>query len=249
MKLHWQIDDNDILKVKLFYNSQKNSVFVLNRIDRNIKKNLPEFSKDRFWEAIVSCLITTQQRSGPKSHVTRFICTKPFPLEYFQCRKWDNLHFQAEEIITEFGGLRRGKTIGLEVKHNLQWLESGGWRIVNKIVNDLNADSSPVKERRAAEIIIDNMMGFGPKQSRNLLQSLGLTKYEIPVDSRITKWLTQYGFPLKLSSTALSDSNYYNLVLDGFQKLCEVCEIFPCALDAAIFSSFDEGWSKDNIVW
>ena len=249
MEILWQIDDNDILKVVSFYNSHKDSVFVLNRIDRNINKNLPDFSKELFWEAMISCLITTQQRSGPKSHVTRFICTKPFPLNYNLCRTWSNIELQVETTISQFGGLRRGKTIGKEVKYNFEWLENVGWRFINKILNDLITDSNPVKERQSAEIILDNMMGFGPKQSRNLLQSLGLTKYEIPVDSRITKWLTHYGFPLKLSSTALSDRNYYNLVSDGFQRLCKACDIIPCALDAAIFSSYDEGWSKENLVW
>jgi hypothetical protein len=31
--------------------------------------------------------------------------------------------------------------------------------------------------------------GVGPTQARNLLQSLGLTWYEIPLDSRVVRWL------------------------------------------------------------
>jgi hypothetical protein len=95
----------------------------------------------------------------------------------------------------------------------------------------------------------DKFKGFGPKQSRNLLQGLGLSRFEIPIDSRITKWLNAIGFPLKLTANALQDRNYYNFVSDGFQKLCEACEIMPCVLDAAIFSSFDEGkWTEENVV-
>ncbi len=89
----------------------------------------------------------------------------------------------------------------------------------------------------------NNLSGFGPKKARNLLQELGLTIYEIPIDSRITKWLNKFGFPFKLSSTALSDRNYYNMILDGFQRVCEETGIYPCVLDAAIFASFDqESW-------
>ena len=92
--------------------------------------------------------------------------------------------------------------------------------------------------------------GFGPKQSRNLLQGLGISRFEIPIDSRITKWLNSIGFPVKLTANALQDRNYYNFVSDGFQKLCEACDIMPCVLDAAIFSSFDEGkWTEENVVW
>jgi hypothetical protein len=249
MKLLWQIEDTDIQKVKAFFETQKNNAFVLNRIERNVKKVLPQFSNDMFWEAMISCLITTQQRSGPNSSVTKFICAHPFPLNYSKCKASDNIQNTVEETITTFGGLRRGKTIGEEVEFNFRWLGNSGWKIVHEIVEDMTKNQTTETERKSAEIIIDNLKGFGPKQSRNLLQSLGLTKFEIPVDSRITKWLTAFGFPMKLSATALSDKNYYNFVLAGFQRICEACDIFPCVMDAAIFSSFDEAWPEDKLVW
>jgi hypothetical protein len=249
MKLLWQIEDGDIQKAKAFYEAQQNNAFVLNRIERNVKKVLPPFSNEMFWEAMISCLITTQQRSGPDSSVTKFICTKPFPLNYSKCKVSGNLQNTVEETITTFGGLRRGKRIGEEVEFNFKWLNNGGWEIVHEIVEDMTKNQTTETERKSAEIIIANLKGFGPKQSRNLLQSLGLTKFEIPVDSRITKWLTAFGFPVKLSATALSDKNYYNFILDGFQRICEACDIFPCVMDAAIFSSFDEEWPDDKLVW
>src|SRR4030042_782418 len=249
MKLLWQIQHSDIQKVKSFYEAQKTNAFVLNRIERNVKKALPPFSNESFWEAMISCLITTQQRSGPNSSVTKFICTKPFPLNYSKCKASVDLQKTVEQTITTFGGLRRGKTIGEEVEFNFKWLQNGGGEIVHEIVKDMTKNQTKETERKSAEIIIDNLKGFGPKQSRNLLQSLGLTKFEIPVDSRITKWLTAFGFPIKLSATALSDKNYYNGVLDGFQRICEACDIFPCVMDAAIFSSFDKEWPEDKLVW
>ncbi len=126
----------------------------------------------------------------------------------------------------------------------ITWLEGGGWQEVFDIVNNLLTNSSVAVERESAKLIMVKLRGFGPKQSRNLLQMLGLTKFEIPIDSRITKWLTDFGFPIKLSAAALGDENYYNFVQDGFRKICEACEIFPCVLDAAIFSSFDEEWPE-----
>ncbi|HOS14917.1 MAG TPA: hypothetical protein PKW92_10855 [Smithella sp.] len=249
MQLLWQIEEDDIRKIKAFYEAQKNNAFVLNRFDRNVKKNLPAFTKELFWEAMISCLMTTQQRSGPDSSVTKFICTKPFPLNYHKCKSTDLIQSIVEKTITSFGGLRRGKTIGQEVEANYEWLHNGGWEIINVIVKEISENQTRNIERKCAEIIIDNLKGFGPKQSRNLLQSLGLTKYEIPVDSRIAKWLTEFGFPIKLSATALSDKNYYNFVLDGFQIICEACEVFPCVMDAAIFSSFDAEWPEERLVW
>jgi thermostable 8-oxoguanine DNA glycosylase len=105
-------------------------------------------------------------------------------------------------------------------------------------------------ERRAAEFFDEKLQGFGPKQSRNLIQGLGLSRYEIPMDSRITKWLNAFGFPVNLTANALSDRNYYNFVSEGLQSLCEACGIMPCVLDAAIFSSFDgDEWTEENVVW
>lgn len=249
MKLIWQIEDDDVRKVKSFFEDNKDSAFVSNRIERNIKKAIPQFSNDIFWDAMIACLLTTQQRSGPNSAITKFTCTKPFPLNYSACKTSADLKAFAESILTNFGGIRRAKTIGEEIQTNLNWLEDGGWDIINEMVKHLSDNQIIDVERKSAKIIMDNLRGFGPKQSRNLLQTLGLTKFEIPIDSRITKWLTTFGFPIKLSATALGDENYYNFVQDGFQKICEACDIFPCIMDAVIFSSFDEEWPEDKLVW
>ncbi|MCK5459660.1 hypothetical protein KAI52_00930 [Candidatus Parcubacteria bacterium] len=249
MKLIWQIENDDILKVKLFFEANKNNIFVLNRIKRNIKKTIPQFSNDIFWEAMISCLLTTQQRSGPNSTITKFICIKPFPLNYITCKTSDNPKMFTESILTNFGGIRRAKTIGEEIQTNLYWLKNGGWDIINEMVKYLLSNQTMETEKKSAKIIMDNLKGFGPKQSRNLLQSLGLTKFEIPVDSRITKWLTTFGFPINLSATALGDENYYNFVQYGFQKICEACNILPCVMDAVIFSNFDDEWTEDKLAW
>jgi len=244
MKLIWQVENEDIAKVKEFYELHKNSNFVVTRIKRNINKDLPEVTKDEFWIAMVSCLLTTQQRSGPTSRITQFINSRPFPLEYELCKSSADIQSLVEDVLTKFGGIRRAKTIGEESDVNFKWLESGGWEQVFGIVSTLLETSSVEVERESAKVIMDNLRGFGPKQSRNLLQMLGLTKFEIPIDSRITKWLTDFGFPIKLSATALGDENYYNFVQDGFRKICEACDIYPCVMDAVIFSSFDEEWPE-----
>ncbi|MBN2414146.1 hypothetical protein JXQ31_20900 [candidate division KSB1 bacterium] len=136
-----------------------------------------------------------------------------------------------------------------EITTNLKKLENGLWDKVFIYINNLTSNDSAQLEKEAAKFINDNLKGFGPKQSRNLLQSLGLTQYEIPIDSRITKWLNKFGFPLELTAQALSDQNYYNLISDGFQELCKACNIKPCVMDAVIFSSYDKNWTSENVVW
>jgi hypothetical protein len=241
MKIIWKIENSDIKKVKAVYKTQKSNSLVLSRMERNVNKPSRTFSKGIFWRKTLSCLLTTQQRSGPESAVMRFASTKPFPLSYRRCAESHHLRSLVREVITKFGGIRRARSIAGYCEDNLHWLEHGGWETIREVVLELTQKPTVQTERRAAEIVMKYLKGFGPKQSRNLLQDLGLTRYEVPIDSRITKWLTDFGFPVALSATALADSDYYNFVLDGYRRLCSASNIYPCVLDAAIFSSFDNG--------
>ncbi len=250
MKIIWQIDLGGIAKVKTFFDRYQHTPFVKKRITTNLADDKPSITKPVFWKRMVGCLLTTQQRSGPNTAVTRFLLTRPFLLEYEACVSQDNLAEFARKVLGDFGGLRRSSTIGRELAANLVYLEGGGWEDAFGHLDEVRRHPVSQIERRAAEFFDDNLQGFGPKQSRNLLQGLGLSRYEIPVDSRITKRLNEFGFPARLTATALSDRNYYNFVSEGFQRLCEACGVMPCVLDAAIFSSYDGGeWTEENAVW
>jgi hypothetical protein len=239
MKIAWQIEPADVKKVQDFIDLHRDNPFVKQRIERNLSETKPKVSKAEFWYVMVSCLLTTQQRSGPHSAVMRFIDTEPFPLSYQLCLSYDNLYSFALGVLSNFGGIRRMNRIADEIRTNLDALEQGLWNKTLDRLDELRLTQTAQSERKTAEFIEDHFKGFGPKQSRNLLQDLGLTKYEIPFDSRITKWLNNFGFPVKLSAQALSDRNYYNFVSDGFQQLCTKSGVYPCVLDAAIFASFD----------
>ncbi|HOI77047.1 MAG TPA: hypothetical protein PLI06_05495 [Methanofastidiosum sp.] len=248
MKIDWIVTDSDISKVKAFYEMHKDNPLVLNRIKRNINGNIPEVTKEIFWKEMITCLLSTQQRSGPSSPITKFVCTKPFLLDYSICSHQHDLKRFIEKTITDFGGIRRGKSISEEASLNYNWLNNGGWEEIFRIIGDLKKRPSKETELECVDVLIDNLRGFGPKQSRNLLLGLGLTRYEVPIDSRITKWLKEFGFPIALSAATLADRNYFNFVSEGFQQICNACGISPCVLDAAIFSSFDtEKWSDENM--
>ncbi|MBT4289092.1 MAG: hypothetical protein HOD92_17335 [Deltaproteobacteria bacterium] len=250
MIITWQFDKHDIESVEKLNNRYKDSYFVQQRIKRNLHSKPETLSKELFFKAMVSCLLTTQQRSGPDTPVNNFINTKPFPLNYDICTSQKDLLQFIQQTISNFGGLRRSNSIAREIDKNLQKLENGLWNEIFKTLQQIIKSDSSAFKRSAALYISSEFMGFGPKQSRNLLQSLGYTKYEIPIDSRITKWLNRNGFPLKLTASALSDENYYNFISDGIIELCKACNIEPCILDALIFVSFDKSeWTEENTVW
>jgi len=249
MRIDWEISPSDTQHVKDFLGAHKNNPFVLQRIQRNITREKKlDISKERVWHVLVLCLLTTQQRSGPNSNVFKFLRTEPFPLSYKTCLSKPDVEKFSYQTLSTFKGIRRTKSIASELATNLTHLEEGLWTDTFSTLKTLQKETTISLERSAAIFMDQHFDGLGPKQSRNFLQELGLSRYEIPIDSRITKWLNEFGFPVVLSGKALADRNYYHFVSDGIQKLCETCKIDPCVLDAAIFASFDgNSWTKSNV--
>jgi len=257
MKIEWSTGKEDRARIRALVRSQGNNAFVKRRIRNNVDtKYIPEFGRQRFWKVMVECLLTTQQRAGPDSAVTRFSSVTPFPLDLQECSRTDKVSSFVEDTLASFGGMRRTTTIGRQIENNLVWLNNNGWSQIEGIADELAKcrkreprTEDIAIERKAANFVAKNLAGFGPKQSRNLWQTLGLLRFEIPIDSRITKWLNRKNFLVKLSAIALADNNYYEFVMTGIQRLCEKCQILTCVFDAAVFSSFDREWTEDTLVY
>jgi hypothetical protein len=249
MRLHWDVTTDDVTNVKAFLDRMKDNAFVKNRIAKNVTGPKPVFSKDEFWYEMLACLLTTQQRSGPDSAIARLIGAEPFPLSHSICSSSDQLEVLVRDVLSKAGGIRRSNKIAGEASENLRRLTEGGWAEMEAAWGRLTAMDDPASERETARVIDKELKGFGPKQARNLLQSLGLTRYEIPIDSRIVKWLHKFDFPVHVPAQALSYAEAYELILDGFQELCRRCEVHPCVLDAAIFASFDgDAWNRARVI-
>ena len=247
MKILWELSSKDIKEVKEFVKRHHNNKFVQARIKRNLAKTKPRITKPVFWRNLISCLVTTRQRSGPNSFANIFLNSNSFLLDYSLCKSKHRIEYVAEKNLAKYR-LRRSKVLAKQIKEDLIYLESH-WKEVSGQLDALRIKQNNKTERRIARYFQEKFVGIGPKQSRNLLQSLGLTRYEIPIDSRITKWLNSFGFPVKLTSQGLSDTNYYHFISDGIQHLCRKSNIYPCVLDAAIFSSFDkQEWTEKNII-
>lgn len=250
-RLTWEIDSTLIDSVKDFYSKHENNTFVKIRKKRNIEKKDLNLTKEFLWQTLIICLLTSQQKSGPNSRVSLFCRSKPFPLDLKFCiNNLNVLEIEAQKVLQSFGGLRRSTVIAEHLKENLQTLIDNNWEILNHI----NTENTLKTEKEIELFLVQNVQqqikGFGPKQSRNFLQILGLTKYEIPLDSRISDWLNKYNFPIRLTSAGLSDPYFYQFISEGIQDLCEKAEIYPCLLDAVIFSSYDKDeWTEENSVF
>ena len=247
MKLTWEIEDQDVERVATFFNKWANDPFVRLRKKRNLDIPRPIISQEDTWMALVGCLLTTQQRSGPGSAVKRFLDTNPFPLNYVECSSKSDLESFASETLTSSGGIRRAPTISQQMASNYRKLEGGLWQFLLTAVEQVNIAENPLLERETSHMLASNLDGIGPKQSRNLLQWIGVSRFEIPVDSRMTKWLNRNLLKHHLSANLLADQTYYDMVSDGIQLLCKRSNLYPCMLDAAIFTSFDGGWGESDI--
>lgn len=251
MRLTWNVTARDVARVRELMSAADRHPLVVSRRRRNLAATKPRVSKRAFWHALVGALLTTQQRSGPTRPVTRFLATRPFPLSYPLQSGRGGVAATVTRTLASFGGIRRSTVIGRELAENQAALDESLWPETLSRLEVLRSRTTVAIERDAADFFADNLLGIGPKQSRNLLQALGLTRYEIPLDSRLTKWLNEFGFPFKLSAAGLSDRHYYEVVSDGVQALCAAVGVFPCLFDAAVFASFDGSeWTEDSAtVW
>jgi hypothetical protein len=201
-----------------------------------------------FWKWLVLSLLGSQQRYSENSAIARLekgIDEFPLPLSEFAS-------LDESEIDDRLRRFRFHQRITKQSIANFRYLfgEGNGWKSLQPTLGDLltQRNSAPVAtqrklEREAARTLAENLEGVGPKQSRNLLQSLGLTRYEIPLDSRVVGWLrARLGWNISMES--LSRPEYYEELLDRVQASCEAAGVLPTLFDAAAF----EEMGSENTV-
>ncbi len=203
MEIQWIISPEDVARVTTLIERQSKNALVRARREINLAKSKPPVTRERFWQAMVSMRLTTRQKSGPESFVARFIRETPFPLAYKTVHGARHPETFIAKALRVAGGIRFADKIASELSKNFSHLETSEWAPTLEQCNRLTRLVPREVEIAVAEHIQKHFLGFGPKQSRNVLQSLGLTRYEIPIDSRLTEWLNEFGFPVRLSAGAL----------------------------------------------
>lgn len=245
LEIQWTIQDRDIDRVKEVLESQAHEPTfqeLMKEREKNCAAKKADVGKEDFWQEMVRARLTTQNKVGPGSPVERLGRANPFPLAYEIIRPSRQKERFIRETIRAYG-IGKYQQSARDLAYNWQYLEKKkGWPQILQACNQLTGLVSAEEERDVAHHIAKVLKGFGPKQSRNLLQLLGLTRYEIPIDSRVTKWLNQ-SIPhgqAKLHAGMLTDQEFYEFVLDGIQELCKKAETLPCLFDAAVFSALGE---------
>ncbi len=125
MEFQWIISRNSGKPYQDFVERYKGHSIVKERIDRNIKHIDVVISKGSFWRALVGCLLTTQQRSGPRSRVAAFLDSGNPVLDFDKCSNARGLQEIVEQTLSK-NGLRRTERIAEEIDHAVSWLEQNG---------------------------------------------------------------------------------------------------------------------------
>lgn len=86
------------------------------------------------------------------------------------------------------------------------FLEMGEWDVLIDHLQTIERNTTKGKELKVVQYLrSEKYPGIGPKQSRNFIQWVGLSRYEVPLDSRVLKKLKELGCSFVPSSSALSD--------------------------------------------
>lgn len=237
----WTIPPQELSAIKAFYAEWAGSPMVQRRKQRNVDHNGVTFSRDNFVKAMLYFLCTSQQPSGPTSRVNLFFQQQPFPITEQYCE------IHQTGLVEQLGnqlaqaGMRFHNQIPASFAENATKLNTTNWELFRTLHNYVQQGiADEIWEREMARSISRRkkphtykLKGLGPKQACNLLKLLGISRFEIPVDSRVVKWLATYGFPYSLADSSLQDPVVYEMVVDAIKELsakwvrCLVCSMPP----------------------
>jgi thermostable 8-oxoguanine DNA glycosylase len=238
MKVRWDIAESDRKAIHDLYRRFESDSLVQERIRWCEKPGArPPYSRESFWRAMVSCLLTSQQRSGPDDPISKIIQSEPFPLGLRTCENQADCQNSVARTLEAIPGIRFYNRVAEFCAANLGKLRNGLWNVIDEKFATLLAKDLEDTERSVAEFLDANLAGFGPKQARHLLLWFGLASHVVLIDSRMQEWLNSHGYPLHISSAMLQDGACYNFVEDGVRELCAAAGIYPTVFDGLVFTA------------
>jgi hypothetical protein len=238
MKATWTLDTRTHSKWERLVQENRHKPIPKDRQRRNVDRKGINISKERVWRTFVACQITTQQRSGANSPVAAFMKSDSRALSLSACSASRKLTGLLE---AEFESFRFGSKNAENLTQILHYLSDGGWQVLMPHLKAIRRDPVAQKERLAVQHLSSGVYpGLGPKQSRNFLQALGLSRFEVPIDSRVLSVMRELGSNFVPSPKGLGDEVVYRFVQDGLQQISQSLGIYPCMLDACIFASIED---------
>ncbi|MBS1638988.1 MAG: hypothetical protein JSR12_02945 [Bacteroidetes bacterium] len=231
MKLIWEINEADIKKLGNFIDNYKTLITKNNSI-----KNENDFviNRDTIIKTMLLCLLQTEHNKKLDNSFETFFKQNQFLFSYTVLLNEVDIKNLLTEALKINGLTKYVKKIPDCFSFNFYYLENTNWELQTKLENAAKTNLTKQEERSLADSIDKAFKGFGSEQARRFLQIFDLAKYEIPIDYKMIDWLKKFGFPIKLSRTALQDKTFYHFISDGIQLLCEKVNVHPSTLAAII---------------
>jgi hypothetical protein len=229
----------------------RNTELVEERLNRNVAGQWKMPTQAEFWEQLVLAILSSQQASTPGSRWDAFSKVVPFPLALDSYRTMSDL--QVQRVIKDAGlrmptrradWIRRNFILLFGPEDDWKSLEPELQRLLDQR-NTMPVSKHKTLERAVAGYLDEKLMGVGPKQARNVLQAVGLTRYEIPLDSRVVNWLAE-NLHWYIHQDDLNDASAYEFWLDRLQSVCYAAGVLPAVFDAAAFETGSETRAKNN---
>lgn len=219
----------------------------------NVRRQGIILTQDVIWHRLIGCQVTTQQRSGPDTPVTRFLESGSPLFDLRSVRKASSVTELAERELFK-ASLRMNLKISKHLQTIFDLLEGGEWPALIGHLESIRKVTTQEKERAVARYLSEKLPGskvkrypgLGHKQARNFIQWLGLSQWEVPLDSRVLKVLRRLGANFVPRGNALTDETVYLFIQDLVQDVAKRLGILPCELDACIFAS--EGGKVDGVL-
>lgn len=242
MLADWSISDRAMSQWQRLVEENWHKPLPSRRRARNVHRSEDiDLTPKAIWRVLIGCQVTTQQRSGPNAPATRFLESDSPALSLSKCRGTSDLPAMLERECRE-AGLRRSVTIASNLTRTLGGLQSpGAWKELISRLETLKSHTTIGKEREVVGYLMSGAFpGLGHKQARNCIQWLGLSRYEVPLDSRVLKRLREFGATFVPAGAAMTDEAVYLFVQCLVQQIAKALNIYPCELDACIFASFGD---------
>ena len=203
-----------------------------------IRKKCP--NDQEIWNALVTGLVTSQQKSGENSQVNLFLDSIKNQ-EKFNLQKLCNRPELIKDI-PNFCRLRFHDKIFNLMADSLEKYKNDHWKTVKLAFKVLiDEPTNLTKEREVAIELQRFFKGIGLKQSRNMLQLLHLSKFMIPLDSKVMRILKSMNHGESLVGTnALQDKIIYMEIENTINRLCKCLNVLPCYFDGVLFYHTDE---------
>lgn len=196
------------------------------RIALNLCHESLDLSREKFWRSLLLGVITSMKKASAIEKA------KALPIFDYRkvCREKDKLDFFREQL----SHVGRQKRSSIQLVSNFQKMENQ-WEELEEMLISLKDGTTLEKERKAA-LLLQKFDGIGPKQSRNILQMLGLSRYVIPIDSRIIETVrTLGGIDIPDIARPLSREPAYRHIEDQLNELAKALDLEPCVLEVSLY--------------